>query len=348
METIRIAVIGAGYWGPNLIRVFSNLSRADLVAVCDLDEKKLSSLKSSYPNTRFTTDSDQIFDDASVDAVVLALPVSSHHAFASRALESGKHCFVEKPLATTTAECQELVSLAAERDRKLMVGHVFEYNAAVRLVKDEIDSGNVGQIFNIFSQRLNLGQVRSDVDVIWNLAPHDLSIALYWMGGQLPTWVSAQGFSFLQEGVSDIGSITMQFPDGAVAQVMVSWLSPDKIRQVYVTGSEKMIIYDDVSPDAKVKIYDKGVDIERSNLKSWSAHTGFGEFQMRLRSGDVHVPRVDSVEPLRTECEHFIDCIVNDQTPISDGESGLRVARLLELAEISIKKNGERIPVSPL
>ncbi len=342
---LRIAVLGAGYWGPNLIRVIDQLPDSELAVVCDKDDARLDRIRTSYRNTEFTTDSDAVFANNGVDAVVVALPASLHYEYALKALAAGKHCFVEKPLATTGTECAHLIETAKANGVTLMVGHTFEFNAAVLRVKEAIDSGELGQIYHFFSQRINLGQVRNDIDVIWNLAPHDISIILFWMGGRAPVWISAQGFSYLQPGISDLGTITMEFEDGTTAHIIVSWLSPDKIRKMMVTGSKKMIIYDDTSPDEKIRIYDKGADImpPPGSGKSWADHNNFGEFQVKLRSGDLLIPRIDFVEPLKVECSHFVECARSGNTPIADGQSGLRVTKILEAASLSAKENGKRI-----
>ncbi len=340
---LNISVLGAGYWGPNLIRVFDQLPGARVHAICDRDQGRLDAMRTDYKGASLSIDADEVIDNDETDAVIIALPASQHYEYARRALGAGKHCFVEKPLALKSAECRELIELADQRGVTLMVGHTFEYNAAVQRIKSEIEQGNLGDILQIISQRLNLGQVRQDVDAIWNLAPHDISIALFWLDGQTPEWISAQGFSHLQEKVADMGTITLGFGSGTIVHIIVSWLSPDKIRKSYVIGSDKMIVYDDTIADRMIQIYDKGIDKVARDDANWSEHNGFGEFQFRLRSGDVIVPRVDMREPLRVEAEHFVDCITYGSRPISDGESGFRVTRILEAAEQSMTKNGTRV-----
>lgn len=350
MSNPRVAVVGVGYWGPNLVRTMFNNPSADLIAVCDSDAGRLARVTKQYKGVEGITDLDSLVDRNDIDTVVIALPASLHHKVALRFLRAGKHCFVEKPLALTTQECRDLINAAKEADRVLMVGHTFEYNAAVRMVKELIDDGSVGNVYQVISQRLNLGQVRSDVNALWNLSPHDISIALYWLGGQEPRYVRAEAFCHLRPGteIYDSGAITMEMESGTVVNIMASWLSPEKIRKISVIGSNKMVVYDDVNVEAKIQIFDKGVDIEvdggeKSRDKLWGAHDGFGEFQLRIRSGDLRIPNVKFIEPLVTECNHFLDCVMNGTRPLSDGESGLRVTKVLEAADHSVRLGGRRI-----
>ena len=345
--TIKLGIVGVGHWGPNLLRVFNSLPDCSVTRVCDTDPKKLDSFRSQYREAEFTTDFDDVIHSTDTDAIVIAIPASMHYEFALKALEAGKHCFVEKPLATSSTECRELVETAEKRGLTLMVGHTFEYNSAVRYVRDLIDKGDLGTVYQIFSQRLNLGQVRSDVDAIWNLAPHDVSIALFWLHAAKPVAVTARGFAHIQaqQGIHDMGYITMEFDNNAVAHMVVSWLSPEKIRKSMVTGSRKMVVYDDVSVDGKVKVFEKGVDMEPANDPN---PTSFGEYQLYVRSGDLVVPNFHFVEPLKVECSHFVESIMESKQPISDGRSGLRVTAILEAATDSMARGGARVQLDDL
>jgi len=269
-----------------------------------------------------------------------------------RALAAGKHCLIEKPLALTSQDCRKLIELAEQKKCCLMVGHTFEYNSAVRWIEDYVNKGELGDIYHIFTQRLNLGQVRSDVDAIWNLAPHDVSIILYWIKSN-PKFVTAQGFNYLdrEPALVDMGFVTIEFENGIVAHIVVSWLSPEKIRKMIIVGSKKMVIFDDVNVEGKVQVCDKGIDLlDAQNSPSSPSldHDTFGKFQLLVRSGDMVTPNIPNKEPLRTECEHFIDCIKDGSKPLSDGESGLRVTQVLEGAAQSIAEGGSKILLSSL
>ncbi len=343
--TVNIALVGVGYWGPNLARAISELDEARLQTVCDRDSARLERLRRQYPGAKFVANFDDVLADEEVHAVILATPVVTHYALARKALLAGKHILVEKPLAATTAQCEDLIRLAAERSLTLMVGHVFLYNAAVRKVKAYIDSGELGDVRYIYSQRLNLGQVRQDVNALWNFAPHDISILCYWLNAE-PERVIARGYSYVQPEIEDVVFMTLDFPNQVGANVHISWLDPLKVRRMTVVGSEKMVIYDDVSADARITVYDKGVSrtvrgAPRDIAESLGSYETFGEFQMLLRAGDVLIPKVDFGEPLLVECQHFVDCVRSGDTPLTDGRDGLRVVRVLEAAQRSLISGGE-------
>jgi predicted dehydrogenase len=264
-----------------------------------------------------------------------------HFDFARKALEAGKHVFVEKPLATTLEDAAALVDLARKNNLILMVGHTFEYNAAVQEVKKYIDRGDLGDVYYLYAQRLNLGKVRDDINAMWNLAPHDISIVLYWLG-QEPVSLQARGITCLQEGLEDVVFLILNFPGGVSAHIHTSWLDPNKVRKMTVVGSKKMIVYDDTSAEARIQIFDKGID--RKNIDvNLGEYDSFAKFQLIQRAGDLLIPRVHFAEPLRTECAHFIECIEKGETPRTDGESGLRVVKILEAADASLKENGKVI-----
>ena len=336
--SVNVALIGLGYWGPNLARNVDAVRDGHLHTLCDTRPERLDHLRSQYPHARMTTELDSVLADEDVDGVVISTPVSTHFELAKASLEAGKHVLVEKPLAQTSAQCRELIELAERQSRILMAGHVFVYNSAVRKVKEYIDSGELGEVLYVYSQRLNLGQVRQDVNALWNFAPHDLSILLHWLEGD-PVSVLARGYSYIQPGIEDVVFMTLDYPGGVGANVHISWLDPLKVRQMTVVGSEKMVVYDDVSADARLRLYDKGVT--RSAKTSLGRYETFGDFQLLLRAGDVLIPKVDFEEPLKVECQHFVDCIRDGTRPLTDGESGLRVVSILEAAQRSLAAGGQ-------
>jgi len=332
---LNIALIGLGYWGPNLARNLAVLSGARLYAVCDQRTERLEYFARQYPGVKTMSNAAEVFADPEVDAVVIATPVQTHFDLAAATLRAGKHVMVEKPLAQTSKQCEELISLAEVQKRILMVGHVFIYNAAVRKVKEYIQSGELGEIYYIYSQRLNLGVIRQDVNALWNFCPHDFSILRYWLEST-PQRVFAHGYSYVQPGIEDVVFVTMDFPNGVGANVHISWLDPNKLRKMTVVGSEKMVIYDDVSADAKVMVYDKGVAKKPQGELSLGSYETFGQFQLLLRAGDVLIPKIDFQEPLKAECQHFVDCILSGVQPMTDGREGLEVVRMLEAAQASL------------
>lgn len=331
MDKKRIGVIGSGYWGPNLIRNFVEIPEAELVAVADLRQERLKHVKSRYPWVRVTDDYWDFFD-MDLDAVVVATPPATHHSVARTCLEHGLSVLVEKPLALSSEEGRDLVNLAQEREKTLMVGHTFEYNTAVRTLRDIIQSGDLGDVLYVDSVRVNLGLFQPNLNVLWDLAPHDISILLYILG-QEPVSVSAHGTDSIVPDKHDIVYVNLEFPDSLLAHVRVSWLDPTKVRRTTVVGSCKMVVYDDLKPMEKLKIYDKGVETPPYT-------DTFDEFQFNYRQGDVVIPNLQFKEPLRAECEHFIECISNGSRPQSDGNVGLTVVRILEAADRSLHDGG--------
>ena len=330
-KDLRVAVIGAGYWGPNLIRNFSEAPGADIVAVADLSEERLALIHKRFPAVRTTTDHRTLLSDPSIDAVCLATPISTHRPLAEQALAAGKHVFVEKPLAGTVADA-EAIAVAAKRAQKtLMVGHTFVYNPAVQKVRDLLAAGELGTVQYIDSRRVNLGLHQFDFNVLWDLGPHDVSITLYWLGEE-PEWVQCTGGSFILPGIEDVVFLTMGFPSGAIAHAHLSWLAPSKIRTMTVVGSRKMAVYDDVEAVEKVKVYDQGVEKLSSD-----------ELRRSYRSGDIRSPRVAITEALQVEVRHFIECIRTGTTPLSGGRAGLAVVRVLDAASRSLKNGGARV-----
>ena len=336
--TVRVGLVGAGYWGPNVARNLTTLRAAELRAVCDLRRERAEHVARDRPGVRVETDLWSFLADPDLDAVIVATPIATHHEIARHALAAGKHVLVEKPLATTAADCRDLIALAAERDRVLMVGHVFIYNAAVRRVREYILDGTLGDVLYVYSQRLNLGQVRSDANALWNFAPHDLSILRYWLGGD-PEQVVARGYDYIQPGIEDVVFMTLDYPGGVGANVHISWLDPLKVRRMTVVGTEKMVVYDDVDADARITVYDKGVTktVRGATVDALGPYETYAEFQLLLRAGDVLIPKVDFVEPLKVELQHFVDCILDASTPETDGEDGLQVVIALERAQAAIE-----------
>lgn len=332
-ELTRVALVGYGYWGPNLARNFYQLPGATLEYVVDRDATARQRAERLYGCK--TTDSiDDVLADAHVDAVVIATPARTHYALAKRSLEAGKHVFVEKPLTMDVGEAEELVALADRLGRTLMVGHVFEYNPAVAYIKQAIDNGELGDLYYLYSKRVNLGRVQSDVNVLWSIAPHDISIALFLLG-QMPESVRCQGARCLSNSVEDVVFLTMYFPNNILCHVHASWLDPSKMREMTVVGSKKMIVYDDISAEGKVRVYDKGA-FRKGDVT-------YGDFQYKLHSGDILIPRLDMREPLQVECAHYIDCIQSRKRPLTDGENGLRVLRVLAAGEKSLQIGGENV-----
>lgn len=337
---VRIGFAGVGYWGPNLLRNFAQFyEKAEVRAVCDKDKSKLANARRLVPSANFTTEFDDLLKDDSIDAVVLALPAHCHYEFARKVLEIGKDVFVEKPLAMSSRECEDLIDIANKKKRIVFVGHTFLYNAAVTEMKKYLDKGTIGDVYYVYSQRLNLGRVREDVDVMWNLAPHDISIISYLFDSK-PKCVSARGFCYLRNDIADVAFITIEFENGISAHVHVSWLDPNKVRKMTLVGSKKMIIYDDTSEDSKIMIYDKGID-KKNISKDMGAFDNYSKFLFLHRSGDIHIPKINFEEPLKVLARSFIDCVEKRAEPVSGGDNGLQVVRILEAADRSIKNGGK-------
>ena len=331
MHQLKIGVIGCGYWGPKIIRNFHELPETTVAMVSDLDEVKLRRINMTFPSVRVTTSAHELLT-SDVDAVAIATPVSTHFEIAREALLRDKHVLVEKPLASSSWEANELVNLARQRGLRLMVGHVFEYSPAVQMLRDIIASGELGDIYYIDLVRATLGLFQRDINVIWDLAPHDFSILRYILN-QDPISVSARGEAYVQPGIHDVAYISVNFPRSVQAHIRVSWLEPRKQRCITVVGSQKMLVYDDVEPVEKLKIYDMGAEVPDRDQ--------FGGGQVRYRYGDILIPRVAAVEPLQEECRHFAVAIREGTDPVSSGEVGLRIVELLELADRSLRSHGE-------
>jgi predicted dehydrogenase len=335
---IKIAMVGCGYWGPNLIRNFVSLSDCKVRTVCDVDSDRLSHVKSIYSSVETTQDFRNVMKDPEIDAVVIATPVRFHFEMAKASLNAGKHTFIEKPMASSVAECEELVEIAEEKNLTLMIGHTFVYSAPVRRIKEIIDSGDLGQIQYISSQRLNLGLFQKDINVAWDLAPHDISIILYIME-EPPVSVNCQGKAHVNDNVEDVTNMTLNFEGGGLAIIQSSWLDPNKVRKITVVGNKKMLVYDDLEPIEKIKIFDKRVEIPPH-------YNTFAEFQYAYHYGDIHSPYIKMEEPLKVESQHFLDCIKNGTKPLSSGQDGLQVVKVLEASSISLKQGGKEVKIS--
>ncbi|MBN2582882.1 MAG: Gfo/Idh/MocA family oxidoreductase [Planctomycetes bacterium] len=331
---INVAIIGAGGWGKNLIRNFAGLKNCKLHTICDLDPAKLALNETLYPGVRTTQNLDEAIGGESVDAVVIASPAPMHFDMARRALEAGKHVYVEKPMTLSIAEAEQLVALADAKDRKLMVGHLLEYHPCVRKLKDLIDSGQLGDLYYMYCQRLNLGVVRKDENAWWSLAPHDVSVVLYLFGAEAKT-VTSQGHAYLRPGVEDVVFTQIRFADGRMASIHVSWLDPHKIRKMTLVGTKKMATFDDMESSEKIRIYDKAADVVPGSVSYADS--------IAIRQGDIHMPMIKGGEPLKDECQHFVDAIINNTTPLSDGCDGLRVVKVLEAATQSLRAGGTPI-----
>lgn len=327
---IPVAVCGVGEWGVNHLRIFSSLPGVRVSAVCDVNDRALERAVRQFPGIGVTKVAEEAFRTA--DAVVIASSARTHYALAKQALESGKHVLVEKPLALKVEHGEELVQLAERRNRVLMVGHLLLYHPALLLLKAKIDQGVLGRVLYLHTQRVNLGRIRTDENVVWSLAPHDISMTNFLLG-EVPRRVGAWGQAYLQKGIEDVAFLHLEYPNGRVAHIHVSWLDPHKVRKLTIVGEEKMAVFDDMEAEEKLKIYDKGAqpvgDAPMVNIST--------------RYGDIYSPRVEMREPLRLEAEHFIDCIVNGKTPRTDGRQGLEVLRILEAANRSMTAGGKPV-----
>jgi predicted dehydrogenase len=323
---VRVGVVGLGYWGPNIARNLAAIAGCELRWLCDSDAVKRERLATSFPGAQTTGELDRLLEDDELDAVVLATPVPTHAELAVRVAQAGKHCFVEKPLATNAADAQAAVAAAASAGKLLMVGHLLEYHPAVAQLKRLIDEGELGSLYYLYGNRLNLGVLRANENALWSLGAHDVSVVLHLIGEE-PVQCQAQGASYVREGIEDVVFCYLRFPSGIVAHLHLSWLDPHKERRLTVVGERRMATFDDMLVEGKLAVYDKGFD---EDTRSW------GEYI--TRSGDVFSPQIGNSEPLRLECEHFVECVRSGLTPRSDGESGLRVVRVLEQLQQSLER----------
>jgi len=337
MSLTNIGVIGLGYWGPNLLRNFAENEAAQLRWICDLDEKRLGSMSRRYPMAQTTTDYRAVVDDPTVEAVAVVTPVATHFQIAKELLRAGKHVLLEKPLAATVREAEELIDVAEQNQRTLMVDHTFVYTGAVRKMKEIVSSGELGELLYFDSVRINLGLFQRDINVLWDLAPHDLSIMDYLIDRQ-PEGLSAIGSCHIEKGIENIAYLILKFPDDFIAHFHFNWLAPVKIRHTLIAGSSKMVLYDDIEPTEKVRIYDKGVTANRVGDREADYQT-----LVSYRTGDVWAPKLDSTEALRYVVAEFLDAIREGRKSLTDGYAGLRVVRMLEAAQRSMKNDGQAV-----
>ena len=334
---MKLAVIGCGYWGPNLVRNFVQSNKVDGIICCDIDQKRLERMRSLYPSVEVCSDYKEIVNREDLDAVAIATPVKTHYPIAKDFLLHGKHVLVEKPFTHSYETAYELIKLAEEKKLILMVDHTFEYTAAVNKIKTIIDNGELGKILYISCIRVNLGLFQPDINVVWDLAPHDISTILY-ITGELPSSVNCQGKAHFHAGIEDVATTTLNFKNGVIAFIHSSWLDPNKIRRTTIVGTRRMLVYDDIEPQEKIKIYDKGVEVP-------PYYDTYADFHFSYRYGDIYSPRIEDYEPLRKECDHFIECIKRGIPPLTDGYSGLRVVAILEAASKSLRLSGKAVPI---
>lgn len=332
---IHIAVLGCGYWGPNLVRNFRSTHGCCMKVMCDKDEKRLAHMKSLYPEVATCRDFHHLVNDRSIDAVAVATPVQYHVEQVRALLEAGKHVLIEKPMAPSSAECEDLCRRATRKGLTLMVDHTFLFSAPVRKMKEIVDGGDLGDLHYISARRLNLGLFQKDINVTWDLAPHDLSIILHLIG-QAPVALNCQGTHSIDEKIEDVTNLSLFFPNGEYATVHSSWLDPKKVREMTVVGSRRMIVYDDLEPMQKITIYD--VRVERP-----PHYDTFAEFHYAYHYGDMYSPYIKQDEPLKTMCQHFVDCITTGATPLTDGRQGCELVRILEGASRSLRLEGARV-----
>ncbi len=324
----RVAVVGTGNWGLNLVRIFKQLGV--LAACCDVDSARLKKVHTVAPETKITSSFEEILMDKDVDAIVIAVPAVAHHALAKQVLESGRPVFVEKPLTMSAADAQDLIDIAGRKRQVLMVGHLMMYHPGVLKLRELIESGELGDVYYVYSLRVNLGTIRKDENTLWSFAPHDIAMLLYLLGDQIES-ITARGVSYLQKGIEDVTFINLRYADHRMAQIQVSWLDPYKERRFTIVGSKKMVTFDDMQPTEKIKIYDKGVQPAR--------YDSYGEY-LTLRFGDIQIPTLESVEPLLVECRHFLDCVARHREPRTGGKEGLQVVQVLEAAQRSLRSDG--------
>lgn len=334
-----IGIIGCGHWGQNYLRVFREISEDIAISVCDADKTRLHYLRQKYPSIKIFTGAKDLIRDKGIKAVVISSPASTHFEFAKEAVSKGKHVLVEKPLTLITREAEELVELAEKKRKVLMVSHTFLYNPAIEQVKKYIGSGKCGKVYYLQATRTHLGLIRKDVNVFWDLAPHDISIFNFLLGSS-PLMVSATGSRLLNNPREDVGFVTLIYPDNIIGNIHVSWIDSNKERKISIVASKERIIFDDLNNLEKIRIYEKGIEVERQI-------SNFGEFQLLLRDGDIISPKIEAYEPLKRECEHFLDCIKQKKNPLTDGKNGLEVVRVLESLQESLRQNGNSVKIRP-
>lgn len=335
----NIAIVGCGYWGPNLLRNFNSNPECAVKIACDLDYARLNHMKALYPHLEITKEFQHIVNDVQIDAVAIATPVSQHFEIAKKCLEAGKHTFIEKPMASSVEECQKLLASAIDNQLTIMIGHTFVYSPPVRKIKQIIESGELGEILYISSRRLNLGLFQKDINVAWDLAPHDISIILNVIEEE-PVSVNCQGKAHVNPQIEDVTNMTLNFSNGGFATIQSSWLDPNKVREMTFVGSKKMLVYDDLEANEKIKIFDKRVDVPPH-------YDTFAEFHYAYHYGDIYSPYLKQSEPLQVETQHFLDCIKSGCKPESCGQEGMKVVKILEAASESLKMGGAMVEINP-
>ena len=335
---IQVGVVGCGYWGPNLVRNFRSLPDCRLRMMCDISEQRLKHLRSLYPEVEAETEYDHMLNGANLDAVVIATAVNLHYSMAKASLLAGKHTMIEKPMARSSAECEELIEIAQQKGLVLMVGHTFLYSPAVRKIKEIVDCGDIGEIRYISARRLSLGLFQKDINAAWDLAPHDISIILYIMDEE-PVTVNCRGNAHVTRGIEDVTTMSLHFRKERSAIIQSSWLDPRKVREMTIVGSKRMIVYDDVAQQEKIRIFD--VRVERP-----PHYDTFAEFHYAYHYGDIYAPYIKQEEPLKAECQHFLDCIRQGRTPLTSGQQGLELVRILEASSESLKRSGAPVDLS--
>ncbi|MFC2088441.1 Gfo/Idh/MocA family protein [Calditrichota bacterium] len=334
---INVGVIGVGYWGPNIIRNFVSNDKTKLEICCDLKQDRLNNILRIYPGIKTTTNCNEIMNNPEIDLVAVCTPVFSHYEIAKKVLEAGKHVLIEKPMTSTSAQAEELIELAAKKGLQIIIDHTFVYTGAVKKIKEIIQNGELGELYYFDSVRVNLGLFQHDVNVLWDLAPHDISI-MHYLLEKKPESVVATGADHTGSGLEDVAYLTVYYPNNLIAHIHTNWLSPVKIRETLITGSKKMIVWDDNTPSEKVRIYDKGIDVVESADQIYN-------MLIQYRTGDMFCPKIDTSEALGTEINHIVECIEQNKPALTDGKAGLMVVKILEAAQESIKNRGREIKV---
>ena len=336
---LRVGVVGCGYWGPNLVRNFRKISNCTVRAICDVNLERLAHLQSLYPDVETVTDFSRFLGESALDAVAIATPVNHHYSLAKASLLAGKHTFIEKPMASSSAECEELIEIAREKRLILMVGHTYLYSSPVKKIVDLVEAGDIGEIRYINCRRLNLGLFQKDINVAWDLAPHDISIILH-VFGECPVSVNCSGNAHVTSGIEDVTNMSLSFRKKRFATIQSSWLEPRKVREMTIVGTRRMIVYDDLQTLEKIRVYD--VRVERP-----PHYDSFAEFQYSYHYGDSYIPHIHQEEPLRSLAQHFVNCIVTGAKPATSGEEGLELVKILEAASASLRANGAPVFLSP-
>lgn len=337
MSKVRVAVVGTGYWGINYVRVFAELPQSEVVLVCDQSQERIEEIGRRFPGLETTTDLNRVLSRPDVDAVVICTPATTHYRVAADCLAAGKHILIEKPITILSRDAQALVDQARAGDRVLMVGHTFIHNGGVQKLKSYVEQGDIGHPYYLYSRRTNMGPIRGDVNALWDLAPHDISIFNYLLDS-VPAWVSAVGARVLGSPREDVGFITLGYPNGVIGHIHVSWADPNKVREIVVVGSDKRLVFDDLNSLEKVRVYEKGV-------RASTEPSTYGESQFQMRDGDIISPRINGGEPLKNQCAHFVRCVAEGLDPLTGGKQGQDVVMVMEAVDASVARNGAPVEV---